>query len=390
MTRAEVWDVASRRPQVEIPISSDWFTPLGFSGDGTRVAILESERSDLPLPGTVTVWDATSGKRVLIVFSCTPGLFDPTGALLTTVGTDGHAQVWRVAHGALEASFLPEQPLSFAQVNAAGDLLVSANIFGSSAAVIGVHEGSVLSDLGMGKVPLTLGQDIFNANALSAFSTGERSVLSIHRAGMTAWDIPIEHRSPEEIAAFVKARVPWRVVDGRLVPVSARLHGRVTYLGQGVKDAIIRNGTYNTISGADGAYELAVPPGPFGAEVLSESLGAIGTIGWPDGAQVNEGDNVIDVELHLSAAISGVVVDEAGGPVAGVHVGYGCADHGGEPSGRSRTASDGTFMVLVPGGCNYSASVWRPGKVLGSFPPIPVKDATTRITGIRLELKSAP
>src|SRR5262249_20469825 len=83
------------------------------------------------------------------------------------------------------------------------------------------------------------------------------------------WTLPREERSPEVVDRIVRERVRWRVVNGRLLPVTATLHGRVLRHGQAVARAEItimieRYGLFGLHATTDADGRFVLPSLPYG------------------------------------------------------------------------------------------------------------------------------
>jgi hypothetical protein len=169
----------------------------------------------------------------------------------------------------------------------------------------------------------------------------------------------------------VRERVPWRVVDGKLVPVHGRVRGRVTH---------------------DGAYELELKPGTYKLGAQSDEVGAFAR---ERPIEVVEGDQRLDLNLDLGASVSGKVVDEDGHPVEGAVVVFQCDAL--KDSGHAFAAADGTFTARsMSGGGDYRIQVARhvrtgPLPFAGGEPPtVHLDDGRSQVSGVNLVVKLPP
>jgi WD40 repeat protein len=100
--------------------------------------------------------------------------------------------------------------------------------------------------------------------------------LVIVSTGVAVWDLPREARSPAEVAAIVRDRVPWQIADGKLVERASELRVRVAGAGPAtvvratrVPD-VVDSSTVGApepprtaTRAADGSFVLAVPVGRY-------------------------------------------------------------------------------------------------------------------------------
>jgi hypothetical protein len=132
------------------------------------------------------------------------------------------------------------------------------------------------------------------------------------------------------------------------------IRGTVTHAGRpvgGVGVRILNRLGGETTSAADGTFELAFRGAAPDARITAESraLGAFGIANVALGAADVTG---VVIDLEWSAAVAGVVVDEAGAPIPGVVVRVVCA--ASNDAGEDITARDGTFTARqLRGGCRY-------------------------------------
>jgi uncharacterized GH25 family protein len=198
-----------------------------------------------------------------------------------------------------------------------------------------------------------------------------------------------------ELVSPKKVRLERRDLEGVTVEVDAlaSISGRVLARGQPVDGARvwIAGVGGRTESGHDGRYELiGLKPGDH--KIYAESLAAGAyTRDVLVRVAARERKTGVDISLDLVGSISGVVVEEDGTPVPGVHVRFSLVD--GNDYGFATTASDGTFTAgALSGGGEYAVDVRpRPRSDVplppadgGVFPHVFVADGTSRVTGVRL------
>jgi protocatechuate 3,4-dioxygenase beta subunit len=198
-------------------------------------------------------------------------------------------------------------------------------------------------------------------------------------------------REPEVVTIGEKDQeVTVRVARG------ATLAGVVVREGRPVADARVYARPPNdgwapdTRSGPDGRFRLAgLAPGTYLVGAESIEAGAF-TRDAP--LTLAEGDVRADLtlDLELAGAVAGVVVDEAGAPVAGARVELSLV--GGRDYGWDVTGADGSFEAnALSGGGEYQIEVhpaqtpdltYRPAG--GRAPRVAVRDGRSRVTGVRV------
>jgi WD40 repeat protein len=137
-----------------------------FSADGTRVVTASWDQ-------TGKVWDAASGQLLTSLEGHTGGVwsaqFSPDGTRLVTTSADKTVKVWEVGSGRLLAS-----------------------LKGSAA----------------------------KAQSAQFSPDGTRLVTASEDKIALVWNVSLETRSPAEIMALVRCRVPWRLEAGQLLPAT--------------------------------------------------------------------------------------------------------------------------------------------------------------------------
>jgi eukaryotic-like serine/threonine-protein kinase len=177
-------------------------TSLAFSPDGSRVAIADEK-------GQVVIHRRDSGEK-LLVFAAHPTWIQDIewsrdGALLVTAGRQDHtATTWDAATGAKRRTFVGHgDNLTRAGISPDGSLVATASV-DNTARLWDERTGELLRII---RGPAYSAE--FSPDGVHLFTTGLKELAAI-------WDLRLDRRSPEEIAAFVAARSPWRLRDGRL------------------------------------------------------------------------------------------------------------------------------------------------------------------------------
>jgi hypothetical protein len=178
----------------------------------------------------------------------------------------------------------------------------------------------------------------------------------------------------------------------------ARVLGRITREGKPVADVSVRligsdrSWGGSAITTADGAYEVGgLDAGTFEITTQSETAFARTRSITVSKGQRLEG---VDIELDLAGEVSGVVVDQHGGPVGGLAVIFEMGPR--VDWGFATTEEDGTFVAgAMSGGGTYKVTV-KPSRsspvefepASGTrFPEIALADGTSRATGIRIAVQ---
>lgn len=201
-------------------------------------------------------------------------------------------------------------------------------------------------------------------------------------AGTFAADSPDWVVNPEHVAVAGGPAVDVQVIRGQIV------RGHVvrgsTPIG-GAQVRFLEFGGDPVTSRADGAFALASSGvGELTIEAQSDMLGAFGTtkVNLESGKDV---DGVI-VDVEFGGVIAGVLVDQAGAPLAGASVRYDSDELSDYGAGVTRP--DGTFVAdKLRGGSPYVPTVQLEGGQLvaaaGTWPVIDVP-ANGRVDGVRL------
>lgn len=160
---------------------------------------------------------------------------------------------------------------------------------------------------------------------------------------------------PREDGAVVVRLEPPRTIAGKVVSSASRLP---------VAGALVWSGSSSARTGADGSFRLTVPGGARGVWIETAAAGHFAA----QRSSIPKISGPVTLTLDPASALSGIVVDSAGRPVAGALV---------QPLPRPRrslagegtvsTRSDGRFRLtgLVPQG-TYRLEVTGPGIVRAS------------------------
>ena len=206
---------------------------VGASVDGARIA---TRRGD-----AITVWDAASGRAIA----------DRAAHL-------GSSDPW--------ASFDPSLVTS-GPTAAAG---IAIAVAPDAAAIRDAADGRLLAQLPIPGLLPALTQSSFTPLTGHAWLAPDGTAAVVLASGVAVWELPIETRDPAEVRALVRARVPWRVDDGRLVAAGGELAVRVTRRGAPARDAVVvARPLPDTIDGS-----VVMPPGERRYEARADATGA--------------------------------------------------------------------------------------------------------------------
>ena len=251
---AHVWNADTGERIATLRGHSAILNAIRFSADGHRVVTASSDKS-------AKVWDATTGQLLFSleghrgnVLMAVPS---PDDARIVTVSDDHSARLWSARDG---------KSLSTITVDDAGALESAAFTYDSKRVAIGADNGMVLLwDLQTGEVRKFTGLDAGYSDAVAfspdeslvaspSLASGEFGIWSVETgrllmkwkdprrffytvafspdgkrlaaAGPTkddvadfpVFDVSLETRSPEQIAAVIRCKSPWKVDGERLLP----------------------------------------------------------------------------------------------------------------------------------------------------------------------------
>jgi len=231
-----IWNVESRARSVTLPAKDA--RPVGFSLDGTRIAIVEEVTAPTHV---VSLWDAESGTQVMTKpdVNVVPS-FDPTGRWLTTIGSvDRVVMIWRTSDGTIHDSFPGEQLLG-AQASADASLVAGIGDYGRAVIVMSATDGRILARWPIDQTGPSVTETGFRPpSGLTWWTPDSQSIVS-RATGVARWNTSNPYTS-ERVAELVRQNVPWRVVNGQLALIlNARLAGRVLQGGTPVSRAQVR------------------------------------------------------------------------------------------------------------------------------------------------------
>ncbi len=389
----EVWNVDQRRVQATIRLAHETLGPVGFDAAGRHVIMTEK---DDPAGRTVgfarsvlAIHDLATGTRQIELGRSVFSVLDVRRQFLVTSALDGKLGIREASTGKLVSEISSGTVLASGQTVAGGTFVATQDI--DSVGIRSSRDGRLLGAI-RPVLYFHLTQDSFQAGSPDLVIRDDGRSLVRLGPHPVQWTLPREERSPEEIDRLVRARVRWRVVDGRLLPVTATLHGRVLRRGRPVEGAEIAiqqaSLWLHATSGRDGQFEVpSLPYGHYGVIAFAPDRSAKGR----HEAMIDRDHFTADFELDDEATVSGEVVDEHQQPVAGVEVQTGY----GDAALRATSDARGAFTIRALGAQTYKlfvveANDGRPTGFaqVGSATAL-VRDKADRVTGIRLVVRPA-
>jgi eukaryotic-like serine/threonine-protein kinase len=176
---------------------------IGFSPDDRRIVGPSGEQS-------ATIWDIASGRElgsVTLPGGVNSALFDATGSRFLTSGGDRIARLWDADTFALLRTFEFSGSVRLAVVSPSGTLVAALTTDGA------VNIMDVAS-----RALLTRFQDEELGD--TAFSPDGDRLITGGDNGAVVWHLGLETRPAEVVTAFVRCRVPYRLVETRLEPAT--------------------------------------------------------------------------------------------------------------------------------------------------------------------------
>ncbi len=208
---ARVWELATARLVATIRDVASGPRRVVFSPDGSRLAVV-------PERGAASLHDATSGARVRGLGGHAEPVraiaFDASGSRVATGSADATARVFPVA-GDGDAVVLTGHAAPVDAVAFVGeDVVVTASSDGVRLwdAATGAELARIAVDSGSGFDP---------SRRIALAPQGRLAVADPRgRWPLLLLDLVPESRSPDEVAAIVAPRAPWRLRDGAIVGVA--------------------------------------------------------------------------------------------------------------------------------------------------------------------------
>ena len=199
---ARIWDANSGLEIRRFQGHGNRVNSAEFSPDGTRVVTASEDN-------TARIWNASTGALLVELEGhkddVMAATFDRTGARVLTSSMDRSAKVWDAKTGELLTSLEGHSH----QVNRSafhpdGDLVVTSSIDGTAR----------IWDSRAGRQLFVVSQPWIGE---ATFSPDGRRFLTAGRDGTAKiWEVPAVHMTPDELAGFIRCRVPYQIVGDRL------------------------------------------------------------------------------------------------------------------------------------------------------------------------------
>jgi hypothetical protein len=180
---------------------------------------------------------------------------------------DATATAWDVTTGAVKKQVTLDTSLAGAtsdELAALGYARPTAATPGPFAATVGDDAMVLIQDdarrelaaFPTARVPPTIGQASYETAPPTARFAPDGAIVIVS-TGVAVWELPIEQRTPETIAAIAAARVPWRVERGTLIDRTAEL--RVTAPGATDRTTVAATRLPDTVEGSKVGHAVDTP-----------------------------------------------------------------------------------------------------------------------------------
>jgi len=185
----------------EWKIDTQRLMAVGFRPDGREVAATNDN-------GKLILLDPATGHVVRTIpahpSSITDVEYSRDGARIVTAGRQDHtAKVWEAATGRLLVTLSGHQNNLIRGTFSPDGTLVATSAMDNTAIVWDARTGEILRT-----IPGPCYTAVFSPRGTELFTAG-------HFAYGVIWDLHLDRRTPEDLAAFVAERSPWELVDGR-------------------------------------------------------------------------------------------------------------------------------------------------------------------------------
>jgi eukaryotic-like serine/threonine-protein kinase len=394
----ELWSVSTKRMRAMFRLDRETLGSIGFDSRAERVVIAERDAASAtagaaPWVAQLHLYDTRTGMEIVHVRGQLFTTIDRSGTSMVSSGLNKQLEVRRLSDGALVSAIAPGPSFFVAGEAIAGGALISMYSL-DGLTIRSAVDGRPLAVLPLSIRGPEITQDSFVVNSEETSVTNDEHTIVTFGPHPIIWHLPREERSPAEVDKIVRERVRWRVVDGHLLPVDSTLHGRVLRHGRPVSGATISfeggqlASRLTVTSNADGRYEIrALRRGHYGLICMAPDHDAKGM----HEVTLDRDDVTMDLDLDEESTISGVVVDEQGNPVPGVHVRAGLDDSGE----RAVTDATGSFAIRALGVHTFDVVVLvvpdgHPTGLVSVGPKsvkVTVRTNTDHVTGVKLVVR---
>jgi WD40 repeat protein len=196
-----VYDLASGEPRADLHVDARRLTAVTWRPDGRELAVT-TEDGRLILVGR----DGTIARTIAAHPNWIEDVsYSADGARVITAGRQDHAaRVWDARTGALLLTLAGHKDnLERASFSPDGTVIATSAL----------DHTARLWDATTGELLRTIG----GASYTAVFDpTGTRLLTTGYHGYAVMWDLALDPRGPDELAAWIAARSPWRLVGGRL------------------------------------------------------------------------------------------------------------------------------------------------------------------------------
>ncbi|MFT3695935.1 MAG: carboxypeptidase regulatory-like domain-containing protein [Kofleriaceae bacterium] len=272
----QVWDVDRRAVVARIALDADVIEILGFDRDERRVIVNKREGQtslNMLLPiAQIAAFDVSTGVQLYSESGRLVTLLDASHRWAATYGLGSHLQVLDAATGTPHGDYVAgATPYMVGQALPDGELVVNLNdptsLYGLS--IRNARDGRLLAFQHLAVQDVAFTQDSFNANAYGVDISSDGRTIVTQGRHPVVWRLPREERSPAEVDRVVREHIRWRIVEGKLLPLEAKLGGRVTFSDKPVAGAAITlefegvGYQAHATTDADGRFSFGVRSGTY-------------------------------------------------------------------------------------------------------------------------------
>ena len=198
-----VWNTSTWTLQTELRAPDDQaslFPFAMFSPDGLRLLTATSGKS-------INIWDSSSGAQLTSV-SGHSGAFNADASVILTIDGTTTPMLWDASSGTHIATLEGHSDSVYGWAYSGDGARIATASGDGTARIWDAGSGRLLSTIQVSRDSLPF----------VAFAPDSAHVVTVEMRGAKIWDVALEQRGPDDIAAIVRDVVPWKLQDGRLVP----------------------------------------------------------------------------------------------------------------------------------------------------------------------------
>ena len=222
---ATTWNVSIIDLESPVPTASfatPPFSPVGYDRSGRRFAV--REEPGVSAGGSCVVYDAETGKR-LSAQPAESATFDPAHEHLL-ISDGGISHVMRLADATLTGEFSAGESFLLS-LDSTGAF--AAGMFENTAhlAIFSTRDGRALAVFDDIAWDTELDSGRLYTPMFAPHWVPDQPTVVVEIGHGSVWKFPLETRPAADIHALISKRVPWRVVDGKIVAVLGQLRGTI-------------------------------------------------------------------------------------------------------------------------------------------------------------------